>query len=432
MKKLWTNISAVMISKIIRIVLMLISAILVSRYFGPAGKGIFALIATLPILIVNLGNLGITNANIFLVSKEKQDERNIFYNSFWLGLALSVFFVIIFILILNTNSKIFFGTLERSYILMIVAITPFVLMESFFQGILTGKKDFKTFNVGQIISYSLIVAGVIIGKIFFDLNIYYVVILTSLSLIAPCIIYFFVLLKQFGLKWHFDLCLLKQEFVFGFRAYLASVMTYLILRSDIYLVNYFLEVKDVGLYSVAVNFSDTLLLIANAVAVVLFPQIIGNLDIGLRTMLKAARLVSLSTFLAVIVSYVFARPAINTLFGVKFYESLPSLYILIPASFFWALTIIMSLYLASKGFPWITVWIWLPGLMLNILINIIFIPRFGLIVAPSASLISYLLTFCLHFYYISKYDKIKIREVMVPYKQELTDAFCYIIKIIKN
>ena len=111
-------------------------------------------------------------------------------------------------------------------------------------------------------------------------------------------------------------------------------MTYLILRSDIYLVNYFLEVKDVGLYSVAVNFSDTLLLIANAVAVVLFPQIIGNLDIGLRTMLKAARLVSLSTFLAAIVSYVFARPVINTLFGVKFYESLPSLYILIPASFF--------------------------------------------------------------------------------------------------
>jgi len=166
------------------------------------------------------------------------------------------------------------------------------------------------------------------------MNIYYISLLATCSFVLPAIIYFVILTKQYGLKWHFDTSLIKKELGFGFRAYIASIMSYLILRSDIYLVNTFLDLKDVGLYSVAVNLSESLLLITNATSLVLFPQITSKPEDGLKMTLRASKIVSLLMIISFAVIYLLAKPLVNILFGSQFKGSLPSLYILMPASFF--------------------------------------------------------------------------------------------------
>jgi len=84
MKNILANISTTIASRIIKGVLTLLSAIFISRYFGPENKGIFVLVTTLPLLALNLGNLGLINANIFFTSKNENDSKNLFYNSCWL------------------------------------------------------------------------------------------------------------------------------------------------------------------------------------------------------------------------------------------------------------------------------------------------------------------------------------------------------------
>ncbi|MFA5230461.1 MAG: hypothetical protein WC422_03615 [Candidatus Paceibacterota bacterium] len=81
MKKILNNIGTTTISRIIRGGLTIVSAIFISRYFGPENKGIFVLVTTLPILALNLGNLGLTNANIFFASKDEHDSKSLFHNA---------------------------------------------------------------------------------------------------------------------------------------------------------------------------------------------------------------------------------------------------------------------------------------------------------------------------------------------------------------
>jgi O-antigen/teichoic acid export membrane protein len=84
-----------------------------------------------------------------------------------------------------------------------------------------------------------------------------------------------------------------------------------------------------------------------------------------------------------------------------------------------SLCTIISQFFASKGFPWNAVLIWLPGLIINIVLNLIYIPRFGIIAAALSSLFVYFLTFVFYFILLQSYQHIKIKEILIPSRQEL-------------
>lgn len=428
MNKMLLNFNAVITGKIIRTILILLTTILVGRFLGPEGKGIFMLVTIVPTLMVTFGNIGLNNSNTFWASKDKENIKKLFYSSFWLSLFLGLILTLLFFVIAKMNIKVLFGNLEAPYIIMLGLIIPFALSESLFQGILIGQRNFWLFNIGQIVVYLIIAIGVIIGKLFFTFTIYYLAIITTIALICPAILYLSQLWKQFGLKWYFNWVLIKKCINFGFRSYLITAMSYLIWRSDIYFVNIFLSMKEVGLYSIAVNFADAIGLISNAIGLVLFPQITADPEGGLKITLKITRLLSLLLLFLSVVIFIFAKPFIILLFGLPFQPSILSVYILTIAAGIWSLTTILSLYFASQGFPWKTVWIWLPGLIINIIINVVFLPKYGLIVAAISSLIAYSTTLILCAAYLYRTHRVALKDIIITNHEEIS----YFLNIIKK
>jgi O-antigen/teichoic acid export membrane protein len=65
MNKMLLNFNTVITGKIIRTILILLTTILVGRFLGPEGKGVFMLITILPTLAVTFGNIGLNNSNTF-------------------------------------------------------------------------------------------------------------------------------------------------------------------------------------------------------------------------------------------------------------------------------------------------------------------------------------------------------------------------------
>lgn len=419
MNKMLLNFNTVITGKIIRTILILLTTILVGRFLGPEGKGVFMLITILPTLAVTFGNIGLNNSNTFWASKDKENIQKLFYSSFWLSLFLGLTFTSLFVFASKMNVKVLFGNLEAPYIIMLGIIIPFVLSESLFQGIIIGQKNFGLFNAGQISVYLIITIGIIIGKIFFTFTTYYLAVITTIALMCPAILYLIQLWKQFGIKWYFNWTLIKKCINFGFRSYLVTVMSYLIWRSDIYFVNIFLNMREVGLYSVAVNFADAIVLISNAIGLVLFPQIAANPEGGLKITLKITRLLFALLIVVSIAIFIFAKPFIILFFGLAFQPSILSVYILTIAAGIWSITSILSLYFASQGFPWKTVWIWFPGLIINVLINIIFLPKYGLIVAAISSLIAYGITLILCVSYLHRFHQITLKDIIITNRDEI-------------
>ena len=430
MPSFFKNITFTFSSRFLAAIFTSLSTILISRAFGPVGKGIFTMVAFFPALALNFGHLGLGNANTYLISQDKEKTRKSFYNSFWYGLIIGWFFMVVLALIYRFSPTSLVGKGQIgswAFYLSLFAI-PFVLWENFYQGIFVGRQEFKFFNLIILFSKILLFIGLVFLIYFYNINlsnikiaIIYYVLLMSL----PAIIYSLYFVFQYGFPFEFDKEILKKAISFGIRSYLACLLSFLILRSDIYILNYFRGLEEVGWYSLAVGFCDGILLLISSITLVLFPKIIENQEQGLETTLKVSRITSLALFVIIIFSYLFGKPIILLLFGEQFLNSILPLYILLPAIYFLAITNFLSQFFASKGFPWTSVLIWLPGLIINVILNIIFIPRYGIIAAALTSLLGYGLTFILHYFYLQKLKKTSIFEIIIPPKKEISK---YLIK----
>ncbi len=248
---------------------------------------------------------------------------------------------------------------------------------------------------------------------------YFSVIYYLFLMIFPATLYTFYFFKHYGFPFKVNKELFLDSINYGIRSYLACLLAFLILRSDIYLINLFRGLEETGLYSLPVSFCDAILLIVSSTGLVLFPKITENQGIGLETTLKVSRVVTFITSIVIISGLIFGGWFIPFIFGENFRASVPVFYILLFAVYFWSVNSLLSQFFASKGYPWAMVWIWLPGVILNILLNIIFIPLHGIIAAAISSLVAYLLIFLLHFMYLQEYNKVSLWQIFILTKQEI-------------
>jgi O-antigen/teichoic acid export membrane protein len=89
------------------------------------------------------------------------------------------------------------------------------------------------------------------------------------------------------------------------------------------------------------------------------------------------------------------------LFGPLFLPSVGAFYILSIALIFWSMLSIINQYYASIGLPTFMLFLWLGGLLLNIGLNLMFIPKYGIIAAASSSLLSYFLLWLISYIIIN-------------------------------
>jgi len=428
------NIAITFSSRFFTAVFTFLSTIIIVRAFGPIGKGIFTMVAFFPALALNFGHLGLGNANTYLIAQDKEKTKKSFYNSFWGGFIICWFFIIIFTLAYRFFPQEILGKgdIGTRYFLFSLITIPFILWENFYQGIFVGRQEFKFFNLISLFSKILLFIGLVILVLVLKPDMRFSVFYYLFLMVFPAIIYSIYFLIHYGFPFEFDKQIFLRTINFGIRSYLACLLAFLVLRSDIYLVNIFRGLADVGLYSVAVGFADGILLIVSSVTLVLFPKITANQDQSLETTLKASRAISFVIGTIVIISFIFARWLIPLLFGINFIASLPVFYILLPAIYFWSISSILLQFLASKGIPWPTIYLWLPGLIFNIILNIIFIPIYGIIAAALTSLAAYSLTFLLYFIYLGTFNKIHISNLLIPRLSEIKSIIQNVFKKYEN
>jgi len=109
----------------------------------------------------------------------------------------------------------------------------------------------------------------------FKINLLSIIILVLVNLIVQVVTYFIILAKRCGLPniFNINISYFKKAINFGMRSYLACFLCYLVLRSDLYMLSIMKGVKEVGLYSVATNFIDAMLLLSASASAVIFPLI---------------------------------------------------------------------------------------------------------------------------------------------------------------
>ena len=118
-----------------------------------------------------------------------------------------------------------------------------------------------------------------------------------------------------------------------------------------------------------------------------------------------------------------ANYIIKLFFGDSFLLSVIPLLILLPGILAFSIGGVLAADLAGRGKPQFAVFSSLLGLVSNVILNIIFIPVWGIAGAALASSIAYWLDTLVILFGFSIVSKISLKEVLIIKKQDFFDYY---------
>jgi O-antigen/teichoic acid export membrane protein len=184
----------------------------------------------------------------------------------------------------------------------------------------------------------------------------------------------------------------------GLRAYPLLFLPYLLIKSDILLVRWLRGAAETGIYSVAGQAVDVMLLLPSTIAAVALPSIVR----AARPREEFVRVVRptllLSLGLALLVA-AFGYWPILIVFGRPYAGAYNALLFLLPGFLCLALQSVLSQYFAARRFPLVLSAFWLAGIAVNVMLTLLFVPTWGYVAAAGASSVGYATVVLLMFWY---------------------------------
>ncbi len=380
-------------SKVVVFFISLAISIIIARCLGPTGKGIYALIFLIPAIIYTFGEFGLGFANTYFAGRKKFKLKKLVSNSLSFGLFNGIALIILFLIFYKFFGGYFFKGIDIKYIYLVLIIIPFSLINNYLTGILFGKHKIKQLNFLLILPNLLNLLGIIFLLLFLKQGIFSLILLSiAIGVITTGISIFFV--KQFvKIKFRIYPKTLKKSLKFGIKGYFANMSAFLNYRSDMLLVNFFTNITNVGFYSLAVNMAEMIWYLPKSIATIVFPEVSSsNKQRSDEIIPIICRNTLFLTFIAVLILALVAKTAVRLLYGVEFLPAVNSLLILLPGIMFCAIPSVLCAYINGRGKPQITLYISLIGLSVNIILDILLIPFWGIEGAALATTISYIIS----------------------------------------
>ncbi|MEW6096784.1 MAG: oligosaccharide flippase family protein [bacterium] len=386
------NVSITFGTRIFGIIFSRIVHIILARMLGPAGKGVYTIATTVPSLLFSLGNLGLTSSTAYFTSKKKYELRVIASTVLILGIIIGFILAVGAIIIINCISFEFLKGISRLLLIMTILVLPFDITRSYYSSILLGTNRIWSYNFVRI-SEQINLLCLFLILYLFSKNIILNAITSYLgaSIISNGITIALVVLKT-RIKLNLNYQFVKDGVTFGIKAYGESVVSFFEKRTDIFVVNYFLTLRDVGFYSLGAGLGEALWYIPRSVATMLFPKIasLSPEEAGKFTP-KVFRHVLLITIISAICLGLLGKIIIEVLYGKVFLPSLPLLWLFLPGAVAGGMNKLLISDLIGRGKPVFGLLSSTVSLISLLTFDIILIPRIGVIGAPISASLSYIL-----------------------------------------
>ena len=238
------------------------------------------------------------------------------------------------------------------------------------------------------------------------------------------------------LKAKFDKRLMKSVLTFGFMVSFSGVIWTVLTQTDTLILTYFRTMEEVGLYQIAVPLANLLLYAVIAINLVAYPMVAElsarkdekKLSQGINLFYKYIFMLVIPI---VVVIFSFSDLVINILFGSKYIAAAAALKILIISALFSSLTLFNNSVLSAIGHPKTVAKTMSIAAVLNLCLNLYFVPKYGIVGASGSTMTSFILAL-----FLSTNSLRKRVRVYVPLKSwaltflvgGLTAFFIYYIK----
>jgi O-antigen/teichoic acid export membrane protein len=178
---------------------------------------------------------------------------------------------------------------------------------------------------------------------------------------------------------------------YGIKLYPQSITSFFSYRADVLLLSWMLgDPHLIGYYALAVRIAEMTFYVPDSISAMLYPAIsASNRAEADRLAPAVSRLAMLTTFMAAIAVVPAGFVAIWVLLKPEWHAAFPALVVIMPGILSLSLSKVLAAYVSGLGRPIATAVAGVVGLTVNLAVNLLLIPRWGIVGASAASLISY-------------------------------------------
>ncbi|MCR1025127.1 flippase [Cellulophaga baltica] len=385
----FTNTSWVMGEKLLQIVSSIIIGVWVARYLGPENLGILSYAQSYVAIFLSFSTLGLNGILVRELVLNPQDKNNLVGTSFILQSLGSILLMSVLVIGIQFTKN---TDLLNKIIIILGTVTffqSFGVIKSYFESIVESKYIVYVSVIGMVISSVL--------KVYLILTeaplIYFVYVILSDSIVIALGQIYFYKKKKLSLKsWTFSAQKAKKLLKDSWPLILSGIIVSVYMKVDQIMIKEIMDTASVGQYSAAVRLSEAWYFIPIVISSSLFPAVVNAKKISEELYYK--RLQKLYD-LMVIISLSIAIPftflsefLVQFLYGDAYYLSGGVLSIHIWTGIFVFLGVSRGNWILNENLQRYTSLYLGIGMLINLILNWFFIPKFGIIGAAYATLIS--------------------------------------------
>lgn len=415
-RKFTFDVGWVIVSSVVTLFLGFLLRPVLARWLGAADLGLYQMVTTVQGIAVLVATLGIHVALVKYIAEYKDDKNRIsqFVST---GLIVTIILGILtgFLLyILSSQIAGIFDMPELAGLLRILAfVFPFTSFQGALLGLFHGLRKMKKWTSVMILQSFLMVASTI-AFIWLGFGIEGAVFGILVSVVGGCIggLYLSRRLFRFNLK---DFIRnFKKLISFGARSFAGNTASLVAKQVDVIMIGIFLAAQDVGYYSIAISLSGFLFIIPQAIQKITYPTTseywAKDSRHALNRMIDKSMKYSACILLPVGLAVgFFAEGIVTLIFGEDFiYAVAPLCVLLVSRVIRGSTSQPIGGSLGATGRPELNVMLNVIAMVTNIGLNILLIPRLGILGAAVATTISLLLWTAIFFVLVVRLLRVKI------------------------
>ena len=390
-RKYFKNTGWMMVTKILSFAISFISTIIIARRLGPENLGQISYSVSFIAIFSFLTFVGLDQIlyRDLIKYPEKKNE--------YLGSALTIRLIAGFITLLIAITTAFFVKESKITIILITIISFTYIFSSFqifnyeFQARVKAKfPSIASFIVILVLNILKIITVLLGGGIIF------LAIILLLEPILYALFYLYIYrfkLKERFLDLSFNYNISKELIKDSWPLIITGAFSFIYSRIDQIFIKNLIDVKSVGYYDAAVRISEVWYFIPAMIITSLFPAIINSKKLSIsmyrNRLIKLFWLLLIISILISIPVFLFSSFIIKFLYGFDFLASIPILKIYVWAGVGVSLSTLVNTYLISENYRKIIFFTSFIAMSINVILNLFWIPLYGINGAAFSTLVSY-------------------------------------------
>lgn len=398
-----------------------ITTIVTARILGTDGKGVIGVSNTVITFSMVILGFGLASSNIYYIGKHRDKLDEILGINF-IVFVFSIFAMVIFYFLnLNFHFKAL-KDIDNNTFIVILMIVPLMNLKSLLINVILGLQEVKSYNLinmlDSIVTFALLMIFIINYK-----NPHYVIVSTLISSVIICTILCYIIFCKKKIKLKYDNNIFRGIIKYGFKAQIANVVQLVNYKLDVLIIGSLLTVDQVGIYTTAVQFGETLWKISGSVGTIIFPMTSSNKNSSdMKDFInKVTRVTFHIILLCAVILILISKPLVKLLLGKDFGPSVEPLRWIMPGIVLFSISNILSSYIAGIGKIEKNIIASSVSCIVTVVLDLTLIPLMGVSGAAIASSISYMVFTVIIVIFYKNITSSKISDILFLKKSDIVE-----------